>query len=115
MTLCYAVSFAQQDAIDDFPQETPLLSFGDDFDDNYGLVVSDEAVVIRSYADDSDDQTLSELQPRYIIMFEPNLDFVRRVEVRASSPPVIWRQIVTMLCCRCTRGATRASACVYIS
>ena len=26
---------------------------------------------------------LNEIQPRYIIMFEPNLEFVRRVEVRA--------------------------------
>ena len=37
---------------------------------------------MRSYGDDTDDQVLAEIRPRFIIMFEPNLDFVRRIEVR---------------------------------
>lgn len=63
-------------------QDITFVGFGDDLDDNYGLVAPEETVIVRSYSDDSDDQVLSELQPRYIIMFEPNLDFVRRVEVK---------------------------------
>lgn len=37
--------------------------------------------MVRAYSDDSDDLVLAELQPRFIVMFEPNQDFVRRVEV----------------------------------
>ena len=39
---------------------------------------------MRAYSDDTDEQILNEVQPRYIIMFEPNLEFVRRVEVSDS-------------------------------
>jgi DNA excision repair protein ERCC-4 len=42
-------------------------------------------VVVRAYTDDMDDQTLAELQPRFIVMFEPNLDFVGRIEGSLSS------------------------------
>ena len=52
-----------------------------DFDANYGLLAPEQTVVIRAYSDDSDDQVLSEIRPRYIVMFEPNHDFVRRIEV----------------------------------
>ncbi|KAI0797280.1 hypothetical protein BC629DRAFT_1581635 [Irpex lacteus] len=71
----------------DLAQDITFVGFGDDLDDNYGLVAPEETVIVRSYSDDSDDQVLSELQPRYIIMFEPNLDFVRRVEVYKKSNP----------------------------
>lgn len=39
-------------------------------------------MIVRSYSDDSDDRVLAEIQPKYIVMFEPNQDFVRRIEVR---------------------------------
>ena len=78
-------SFSVQDNGLDLAQDITFVGFGDDLDDNYGLVSPEETVVVRSYSDDSDDQVLSELQPRYIIMFEPNLDFVRRVEVSIVS------------------------------
>ena len=78
---CRDNSFSVQDSGLDLGQDITFVGFADDLDDNYGLVSPEETVVVRSYSDDSDDQVLSELQPRYIIMFEPNLDFVRRVEV----------------------------------
>jgi DNA excision repair protein ERCC-4 len=59
----------------------------DDFDEHYGLVEPEQLVVVRSYSDDTDDRVLMELQPRFIIMYEPNLDFVRRIEVYRSSNP----------------------------
>lgn len=47
----------------------------------YGLFVPAQTVIVRAYADDSDDRLLAELQPRFIVMYEPNQDFIRRIEV----------------------------------
>lgn len=58
------------------------IDFNSDFDTHYGLVAPSQTVLVRAYSDDTDEQMLSEIQPRYIIMYEPNLDFVRRIEVR---------------------------------
>jgi DNA excision repair protein ERCC-4 len=33
-------------------------------------------VIVCAYSDDSDDQVLAEIQLKYIVMFEPNQDFV---------------------------------------
>jgi DNA excision repair protein ERCC-4 len=55
-----------------------------DFDTHYGLLAPSQMVVVRAYTDDMDDQILAELKPRFIVMFEPNLDFVRRIEVSIS-------------------------------
>ena len=38
-------------------------------------------MLVHAYSDDSDDRVLAEIQPKYIVMFEPNQDFVRRIEV----------------------------------
>ncbi|KAI0077545.1 hypothetical protein K474DRAFT_1707288 [Panus rudis PR-1116 ss-1] len=64
-----------------------MLDFGEDFDSHYGLLAPEQTIVVRAYSDDSDEQMLAEIQPRYIIMFEPNLDFVRRVEVYKKANP----------------------------
>ena len=48
---------------------------------NYGLVQPEEAVIVRAYSDDSDDMMLMELRPRFVVMFDPSLEFLRRVEV----------------------------------
>ena len=52
-----------------------------EFNTEYGMLSPERTVLIRAYSDDTDDQMLAEIKPRYIIMFEPNQDFVRRVEV----------------------------------
>lgn len=62
-------------------EDLSQIDFGDDFDVHYGLIEAEQTVLVRAYSDDTDEQMLSEIQPRYIIMYEPNLDFVRRVEV----------------------------------
>jgi len=54
-------------------------------DTRYGLLAPEETVIIRAYSDDSDDRMLAELQPKYIVMFEPSMDFVRRIEVVRAS------------------------------
>jgi DNA excision repair protein ERCC-4 len=52
---------------------------------SYGLLVPAQTVIVRAYGDDADDRMLAELQPRFIVMYEPNQDFIRRIEVRFSS------------------------------
>lgn len=54
--------------------------------DHYGLLTPEQVVVVRVYGEDGDDQILSELRPRFIVMFDPNMDFVRRIEVCHSLP-----------------------------
>ncbi|CAE6448146.1 unnamed protein product [Rhizoctonia solani] len=56
-------------------------------EDEYGLLEDEHVVLVRTYGDDGDDQLLSEIKPRYIVMMEPNLDFIRRVEVYRSASP----------------------------
>lgn len=82
-------------ALPDLNNLTQMALEADDFDEHYGLVAPEQLVVVRSYSDDSDDRVLAELQPRFIVMFEPNLDFVRRIEVyRASNPGLAVRVYV---------------------
>ncbi|KAF7794882.1 hypothetical protein EIP86_006025 [Pleurotus ostreatoroseus] len=83
-----------QDSVIELP---PEVLFGEDFDANYGLVAPEEAVIVRAYSDDSDDRVLAEIQPRYIIMFEPNLEFVRRVEVYKRSVPGLGVRVYLMI------------------
>ena len=58
-----------------------LLSLDEGFDMNYGLVQPEETVIVRAYSDDSDDMMLMELRPRFVVMFDPSLEFLRRIEV----------------------------------
>lgn len=60
-------------------------AFAAEFDENYGLLRPEQTVLVRAYGDDGDDTMLDEVRPRFVVMFEPNLDFVRRVEVRVLS------------------------------
>lgn len=71
--------------------------FQDDFDTRYGLLASEETVVVRAYSDDSDDRVLAELQPKFIVMFEPSLEFVRRVEVYKNSHPGLGVRVYFMI------------------
>lgn len=57
-------------------------AFGNEFDAHYGLLSPEQTVLVRAYSDDTDDTMLSELQPKFIVMVEPNMEFVRRVEAR---------------------------------
>ncbi|GJJ13082.1 hypothetical protein Clacol_007332 [Clathrus columnatus] len=57
------------------------------FDAHFALLVPDQTVIIRSYSDDTDDEILADLKPRFIILYEPNQDFIRRIEVFRNSNP----------------------------
>ena len=53
----------------------------EDFDTDYGLLAPEDAVIIRPYGGEDDDILLQELRPRFVVMYEPNLAFIRRLEV----------------------------------
>lgn len=57
----------------------------DDMEDYYELYDMNDLIITHSYAGDMDDHILEETRPRYIIMFEPDAAFIRRVEVYRSS------------------------------
>ncbi|KAK8125631.1 uncharacterized protein PG998_001390 [Apiospora kogelbergensis] len=57
----------------------------DDMEDYYELYEMQDLVVIHAYEGDQDEHILEEVKPRYIIMYEPDASFIRRVEVYRSS------------------------------
>jgi hypothetical protein len=63
-------------------QETLTDAFDDDgFDEFYGLIEPEEVVVVRPYGGDDDELVLAELRPRFVVMYDPDPAFVRRIEV----------------------------------
>lgn len=57
----------------------------DNMDDFFELYDMQDLVVIHAYDGDQDEHVLEEIKPRYIIMYEPDAAFIRRVEVYRSS------------------------------
>jgi len=57
----------------------------DNMEDYYVMFEMRDLIIIYPYDDDMDDHVLEEVKPRYIIMYEPDLAFIRRVEVYRSS------------------------------
>ncbi|KXT18923.1 hypothetical protein AC579_3586 [Pseudocercospora musae] len=57
----------------------------DDMDDYYELYDMNDLVLIHPYDSDMDDHLLEEIKPRYVIMYEPDAAFIRRIEVYRSS------------------------------
>ncbi|KAF2190482.1 DNA repair endonuclease XPF [Zopfia rhizophila CBS 207.26] len=57
----------------------------DDMEDYYELFDMNELIVIHPYEGDMDEHVLDETKPRYVIMYEPDAAFIRRIEVYRSS------------------------------
>ncbi|KAJ1335876.1 DNA repair protein (rad1) [Microdochium nivale] len=57
----------------------------EDMDEFYELYEMQDLVVIHAYEGDQDEHILEEVKPRYIIMYEPDAAFIRRIEVYRSS------------------------------
>ncbi|KAK3298275.1 uncharacterized protein B0H64DRAFT_370795 [Chaetomium fimeti] len=57
----------------------------EDMDDYYQLYEMQDLVVIHAYDGDLDEHILEEIKPKYIVMYEPDAAFIRRVEVYRSS------------------------------
>lgn len=68
-----------------------------EYDLHYGLVSPEQTIIVRAYSDDTDDQILAEIRPRYIVMFEPNQDFIRRIETYRSSNPGLGVRVYFMV------------------
>ncbi|TIA90908.1 hypothetical protein E3P89_02156 [Wallemia ichthyophaga] len=60
-----------------------------DDNDEYGLMEEEDTLLIRAYRGDDDDALLDEIKPKFIVMYDPDPAFVRRVEVYKSSNPHI--------------------------
>lgn len=57
----------------------------DNMEDFFQLYEMQDLVAIHAYDGDQDEHVLEEVKPRYIIMYEPDASFIRRVEVYRSS------------------------------
>jgi DNA excision repair protein ERCC-4 len=57
----------------------------DNMEEHFKLYDMQDLVVIHAYDGDQDEHVLEETKPRYIIMYEPDAAFIRRVEVYRSS------------------------------
>ena len=60
------------------------ITFEDNADDYFELYDNENVVVVLPYDGDIDDRVLEEMKPRYVVMYEPNPAFIRRIEVRSS-------------------------------
>ena len=56
-----------------------------DMEESYTLLEMKDLVIVHPYDGDKDDMVLEETKPRYIVMYEPDPAFIRRVEVYRSS------------------------------
>lgn len=54
------------------------------FNEYFGLLSNETLVIIRPYNGDDDDRVLEELRPTYVVMYDPDPSFVRRIEVSFS-------------------------------
>jgi len=59
----------------------------DEFESFFGVLSMEDLIVVRPYSGDDDDNNLQELRPRFIIMYDPEPAFVRRVEVYRTAHP----------------------------
>lgn len=57
----------------------------EDMDEYFELYDMKDLIVVHPYDGDMDEHILAEIKPRYIIMYEPDAAFIRRVEVYRSS------------------------------
>ena len=57
------------------------VTFEDNADDYFELYDNENLIVILPYDGDMDDRVLEEMKPRFVVMYEPNPAFIRRVEV----------------------------------
>jgi DNA excision repair protein ERCC-4 len=57
----------------------------ENMEDYYELFDMNELIIVHPYEGDMDEHVLEETKPRYVIMYEPDAAFIRRIEVYRSS------------------------------
>ena len=75
----------QPTEMDSAQKEEVVLDSLDDMEDYFELYEMNDLVVVHPYDGDIDEHLLEEVRPRYVIMYEPDAAFIRRVEVYRSS------------------------------
>ncbi|KUL91940.1 hypothetical protein ZTR_01228 [Talaromyces verruculosus] len=75
----------QPTAMEEVLKEDNVIDNLEDMEDYYELYDMNDLVMIHPYDGDMDERILEEARPRYIIMYEPDAAFIRRVEVYRSS------------------------------
>ncbi|EAW08852.1 ssDNA endodeoxyribonuclease RAD1 [Aspergillus clavatus NRRL 1] len=71
--------------VEEIQKEEIIIDDLEDMDNFFELYDMDDLVIVHPYDGDMDEQILDEVRPRYIIMYEPEPAFIRRVEVYRSS------------------------------
>ena len=79
-------------------------AFESEFDTHYGLLAPEQTILVRAYSDDSDDRLLAEIRPKFIVMFEPNMEFIRRIEVGTRRFLILFMSLISRGECRCIRA-----------
>lgn len=75
----------QPTEVEEVQKEEIIIDELEDMEDFYELYDMNDLVVVHPYDGDMDEHILEEVRPRYIIMYEPDPAFIRRVEVYRSS------------------------------
>ncbi|KAL4993799.1 hypothetical protein BDV10DRAFT_189633 [Aspergillus recurvatus] len=75
----------QPTAIEETLKDEIIIDDLEDMGDFYELYDMDDLVMLHPFDGDMDEHILEEVRPRYIIMYEPDPAFIRRVEVYRSS------------------------------
>lgn len=75
----------QPTGLEEAVKEEIIVDDLEDTEDYYELYDMDDLIIIHPYDGDMDEHILEEARPRYIIMYEPDAAFIRRVEVYRSS------------------------------
>ncbi|MCJ1417882.1 hypothetical protein MMC32_004227 [Xylographa parallela] len=75
----------QPDEVDAIQREEVAVDLLEDMEDYFELYEMGDLVVVHPYDGDMDEHLLEEVRPRYVIMYEPDAAFIRRVEVYRSS------------------------------
>lgn len=75
----------QPTEVEETQKEEIIVDDLEDMEGFYELYDMNDLVVVHPYDGDMDEHILEEVRPRYIIMYEPEPAFIRRVEVYRSS------------------------------
>lgn len=75
----------QSTETDALQKEEVIVDSLDDMEDYFQLYEMQDLVVVHPYDGDMDEHVLEEVKPRYVIMYEPDAAFIRRIEVYRSS------------------------------
>ena len=70
---------------DSLQKDDIVIDALDNMEEYYELYEMNDLLVVHPYDGDMDEHVLEEIRPRYIIMYEPDAAFIRRVEVYRSS------------------------------